>query len=141
MPFYNPVAGRTIDQLAVDVQSGATSTGVLYVCTDDGTGYPGAVVASAALSTFTTSTRSAATVSGSTYVLPRGLLWLVAHGTGTSWSGLTLDGQSPLMPIAASYSTGGISCWRVTGAGTSTFTSFPAGGSLSTGVMVSMRAA
>lgn len=138
MPFYNPVAGRTIDQLAVDVQSGSAGTGTLYVCTDDGSGYPGAVVASGTFSSPTTSTRSTTSVS---YGLPRGLLWLVAHGTGTSWSGLTLDGQSPLMPIAASYSTGGISCWRVTGAGTSTFTSFPAGGSLSTGVMVSMRAA
>lgn len=138
MPFYNPVAGHTIDQLAVDVQSGSAGTGTLYVCTDDGTGYPGTVVASGTFTTPVSSTRMTTSVS---YTLPRGLLWLVAHGTGTTWSGLTLDGQSLLMPVPGSYSTGGISCWRVTGAGTSTFTSFPSGGSLSTGVLVVMRAA
>ena len=138
MPFYNPVAGRTIDQLAVDVQSGSAGTGTLYVCTDDGTGYPGTVVASGAFTTPVSSTRMTASVS---YGLPRGLLWLVAHGTGTTWSGLSLDGQSPLMPVPAAYSTGGISCWRVTGAGATTFTSFPSGGSLSTGVLVLMRSA
>ena len=138
MPFYNPVAGRTIDQLAVDVQAGSAGTGVLYVMLDDGTGYPGTVVASGTISSPSTSTRSTTSVS---YTLPRGLLWIAAHGTGTTWSGLSLDGQSPHIPAATSYSPSGTTCWYATGAGTSTLTSFPSGASLSIGVLVLMRAA
>lgn len=138
MPFYNPVEGRTIDQLAVDVQSGSAGSGKLYVCADDGTGYPGEVLASTTMSTPTTSTRATGSAS---LTLPRGLLWLVAHGTGTTWSALTLDGQSPLLPARSSYSTSGSTCWYATGAGTSTLTEFPAGGQLDTGVLVLLRAA
>lgn len=142
MPFYNPVAGRVIDQLAIDIHTGSAGTGLLYVCTDDGTGYPGAVIASGTMSTPTTGTRSTATPSG-TLTLPRGLLWLVAHGTGTTWSGLTVSGQSPWLPSAAAYSTQTNSCWNATGAGTSALTAFPAGAQLggNAGVRVLLRAA
>lgn len=139
MPFWNPVPSRTIDQLAVDVQAGSAGSGILYVCEDDGTGYPADVLVSGTMSTPTSSTRSTASAS---LTLPRGLLWLVAHGTGTTWSGLSLAGQSPLMPAPAAYATGSINCWNVTGAGTGTLSAFPAGASpTSTGVQVLVRAA
>lgn len=139
MAFYNPVAGRAVDQIAIDVHTGSAGSGILYICTDDGTGYPGAVVASGTMSTPTTSTRSTTTIS---YTLPRGQLWLVAHGTGTTWAGLALYGQSFYMPAPATYSANPISCWNATGAGTSALTSFPAGATAaSSGVQILIRAA
>ena len=139
MGFYNPVAGRPADQIAIDVHTGSAGSGILYICTDDGTGYPGAVVASGAMSTPMTSTRSTTSIS---YTLPRGQLWLVAHGTGTTWAGLALFGQSFYMPAPSAYSANPISCWNATGAGTSALTSFPAGATAaSSGVQILVRAA
>jgi len=139
MGFYNPVAGRPADQIAIDVHTGSAGSGILYICTDDGTGYPGTVVASGTMSTPTTSTRSTTSIS---YTLPRGQLWLVCHGTGTTWAGLALFGQSFYMPAPSAYSANPISCWNATGAGTSALTSFPAGATAaSNGVQILIRAA
>lgn len=79
------------------------------------------------------------------YTLPRGLLWFVAHSTGTAtWSGLNFasTAQSPYLPVNPTYSANGMSCWSATGAGTSALTSFPAGASLASGgLQILVRAA
>ena len=138
VPFFNPVAGRTIDQLAIDVFSASgTPAAILYICTDSN-GYPGTVVASGSVTPAATS-RQTASVS---YTLPRGLLWLVAHSTAATWAGLALFGPTPYLPVNPTYSANPMSCWQVTGAGTSTLTSFPAGGTQSAnGMQILLRAA
>ena len=139
VPFYNPVAGRTIDQIAIDVHSASgTPSGYLYVMLDDGNGYPGASAASGAI---TPAATSRVTTSAS-YTLPRGMLWLVGHSTAATWAGLALSGPSPYLPVNATYSANSMNCWQATGAGTSLLTSFPAGGTQSAnGMQILVRAA
>lgn len=139
MPFYNPVAGRSIDQLAIDVVTATGSpAGFLYLCLDDGNGYPGAVVASGAI-TPAAASRVSASVS---YALPRGQLWIVAHGTVVTWAGVGLAGQSTYLPASASYTASSMNCWQASGAGTSALSAFPAGAvPAANGVQVLLRAA
>lgn len=142
--FYNPVAGRSINEIAVDVREtfGGSPHARLYVMSDDGNGYPdepitqedGTPVAGQRL----------ALPLDSSLVLPRGQLWFVAHSTGSTWAGLGFlsSAQSPHLPVAPSYSANGMSCWYATGAGTDPLTSFPAGAQpQSPGLQVTVRAA